>query len=361
MARFSSTALATFLALGLAASSSACGSAETRAAYDPTQPAQIDTDGDGVPDSPDPNAPGATPAPQPGRVGCTGTAYTETLPTTASLAGLTFSQAKAGEYLLSALGQRYPLGKWIVDEGVKRPISGQPGTCLERFLSDKSSAAKVLAQAGTVVHECGHFLDIGKSASRSAAFVITQDLELSCKSGDTTTRGGKTFARSLLKSDAYYAKRKACGGQVRQGCDMYADIYLTGNATDAAFDSGDQGFNSLLEEATQYVNSIATGLAFADQLQNQKVSERDGILTFLWYVERYLKMAREEYPDAYATLSTDACWRQAILSVWDRGWFYVEASRGKDNLEIDAPAIEELVKDPELTVEIDKLRSLECK
>ncbi len=342
----------------------ACSSTSERTSFEPssTDPsAQVDTDGDGTPDSPAPGTTGNTPAPQPGRTGCTGSAYTEALPTTASLSGLTFSQAKAGDYLLGALERRYPLGKFIVEGGVANPIPGQPGTCIDRFLQDKSSAAKVLAQAGTVVHECGHFFDIGKSQGSTAAYVIRDDLQLSCKSGDTTTRGGKTFARSLIKGDGYYASRKACGNQVRQGCDMYADIYLTGSATDATFDSGDQGYNSVLEEATQYVNSIATALAFSDQLQGQRVSERDGILTFLWYIERYLKMARESYPQAYATLSQDPCWRQATLSVWDRGWFYLNASKGKDNLEIDAPAIEALVNEPELLAEIDALRSLECK
>ena len=64
---------------------------------------------------------------------------------------------------------------------------------------------------------------------------------------------------------------------------------------------------------------------------------------------------------AYTALSSDACWRQATLSVWDRGWFFLEATKSLSALEIDAPALQALVKDPALTAEIDALRNLECK
>ena len=142
---------------------------------------------------------------------------------------------------------------------------------------------------------------------------------------------------------------------------MYARIYLDGDAEDSKFDSGDQGYNSVLEEATQYVNSLATGLAFEDQYTGVKVTERDGILTFLWYIERYLAMARTEYPEAYALISEDPCWRQATLTVWDRGWFYLRATEGMASLGIHDAEIEPLVNDPELVAEIDALRKLECK
>jgi len=84
----------------------------------------------------------------------------------------------------------------------------------------------------------------------------------------------------------------------------------------------------VLEEATQYVNSLATALAFKDAFAGSKSSDRDGILTFLWYIERYHLMARTEIPSAYTLLSGDACWRQATLSVWDRAWFYLDATKG---------------------------------
>ena len=312
-------------------------------------------------DDSDPNGSGG-PTANPEQPGCAQDEYTETLPTNASLADLSFSAATASDYLLDALELRFPLGKAIVEGGLSSSLAKTQGNCIDRFLSDKSNAKAVLRQATTVVHECGHFYDLGEATGSDAAFVIRPDLTFTCKSGDTTSRRGKTFARSLIKGDAHYTKRKACAsGTAGKDCDMYAPIYLDGNATDSKFDSGDQGYNSVLEEAAQYVNSLATALAFQDAYSGSKASERDGILTFLWYIERYLAMARTEYPEAYELLSQDACWRQATLSVWDRAWFYLRETKGMTNLGINDAAIEALVSDPELTAEIDALRNLECK
>lgn len=336
----------------------ACGStAESRPGFD----------GAGSGESGDPTDPGAsdTPgsggtAPDPDKPGCAQSQYTETLPTASSLSGLSFSPATANDFLLAALGERYPTGKEIVEGGLSSKLAQSQGNCIDRFLSDTSSAAAVLRQAPTVVHECGHFYDLGKGSGSTSGYVVAPGLEFSCKQGDTTSRGGKTFARSLLRSDGFYPKRKACNGSVKSGCDFYADVYLDGSASDSSFQGGDQGYNSVLEEANQYVNSLATALAFEDTYKGSKASERDGILTFLWYIERYLKMAREDYPEAYALISEDACWRQATLSVWDRGWFYLKATEDSDNLGLDDAAIETLVKDASLTREIDALRKLEC-
>jgi hypothetical protein len=352
---------ASILILGLLAVGEGC-SASPRQGFDvsPTDPA-----GGGDPNNPaGGGGGGATPPAQPDKPGCAQDQYAESLPSSkASLSGLTFSSTKANEYLLGALEKRYPLGKAIVEGGLASSISASQGSCVDRFLQDKSSANAVLRQAATVVHECGHFYDLGEATSaRDAAYVLRpSELTFTCKSGDTTSRGGKTFARSLIKKDAYYSDRPACGGKSAQGCDFYADVYLDGNAADAKFDSGDQGFSFVLEEATQYVNSLATALAFEDQYTGSKVSERDGILTFLWYIERYLAMARNDYPEAYKLLSEDPCWRQATLSVWDRGWFYLRASEGKANLGLDDSNLETLVTNGDLTSEIDALRNLECK
>ena len=357
-------ALARALALSLALSGPllavafvGCSGGESRASF---------ADGDAAPIEPGAEAgadggEGGSPPPQPSKPGCAQTDYTETLPTTASLQDIPYSSAQAQAYVTTALERRYPIGKFVLEGGLTSPLAAQQGNCVDRFLSDKSSAQAVLRQAPTLVHECGHFFDLGEAKGGDAAYVLRDDLRFACKGGDTTTRGGKTFARSRIKGDTFYAKRKACGGTAGQGCDFYADIYLDGNPDDATFDSGDQGYNSVLEEATQYVNSLATALAFQDSYQGTKVSERDGILTFLWYIERYLHMARTSYASAYAALTSDSCWRQATLSVWDRGWFFLTATKSLPALEIDAPALEALVKDPSLTAEIDALRNLECK
>ena len=291
---------------------------------------------------------------------CTPNAYTETLPTkSADISDLVnaYSSAKAQDFVLKVLARRYTQGKSNVDKGLAYT---QLGNCIDLFLRDKSSAKAVMSQLSTVVHECGHMADIAASAGNGNTYIIRDDLKFSCTKGDTTTRGGVTFARSRIVADAYAASRPACGGSFKNGCDFYADIYLNGNPDDAKFDSGDQGFNLLLEEVVQYINSIATGYAFEDQMKGSTVSDRDGILTFMWYVERYLKMAREKYSDAYKLLSEDACWRHGILSVWGRAELYLDKTKNSTSLGIDDDAIEKLVRAPTLVNEIDLLRKLDC-
>jgi len=46
--------------------------------------------------------------------------------------------------------------------------------------------------------------------------------------------------------------------------------------------------------------------------------------------------------------------------VWDRAWFYLDATKGMSSLGIDDASLETLVKNPTLTAEIDALRKLEC-
>ena len=334
-----------------------CSSSDDRTSFDDPGTPDDGTKGTGDGGAPADDS-GTTP--QPDKPGCASTKYSEPLPTNADLPG-SFSPATAQDYLLSALDARYPIGKFILNGGLTSPLAQQQGNCFDRFTDDKSSADGVLRGAQTSVHECGHIFDLGDAKGSEATYHIRPDLSFTCDQGDTTSRGGVTVARSRIKGDDYYAKRPACGGQAAQGCDIYADIYLDGDPDDSDFQGGDQGYNSVLEEATQYVNSLATALAFEEVYQGSRTSERDGILTFLWYIERYLAMAKTDYPQAYDALTNDACWRQATLSVWDRGWFFLNATKGKTALGIDDAAIEPLVKDPKLTAEIDALRALECK
>jgi hypothetical protein len=286
--------------------------------------------------------------------------YTEIPPDKdANIAGLVsgYRASNLKPFVLGVLGARYPLGKLLVEEGLR---NGNGTDCIQAFIDDKSSANAVMRQLATTVHECGHLTDLGKSTIGNTTYVLRSDRSFACKNGDTTTRGGITFARSRIVKDSFQRKRPVCRPGQSGNCDIYADVYLDGNPDNGSFESGDQGFNSLLEEALQYVNSLATSYAFQDAYGNFKQSERDGVLTMHWYLARYLKLARESYPDTYQLLSEDACWRQGILDVWDRGDFYLDKTRGISALGIEDAAIEALAKDPALMAEIDALRKLAC-
>lgn len=300
---------------------------------------------------------GGTPPPASGYVdpACTDGRYNEApLPDpSASLDGIGWS-GEVGPVVDEALARRHPFGAEQVTAGRLNRDYG--GDCDVLFAGSPASAGDVFRALDTIVHECGHFHDGTLSDFSSNGYAVRSGLTVTCDRGDAVGRGGDTFARSRIREDAYQPLRPACGtGE----CDFYADTYLDGDPDDGTFDGGDQGFNMLLEETVQYVSSLATAYAFADQLPpGRSTSARDGILTFLWYVERYLKLARESYPEAYARISGDACWRDLILTVWGRAWLYLELTRDMGSLGIDDDAIEALVADPVLLDEIERLRAL---
>lgn len=314
---------------------------------------------DAGPDAPRGDASGADAPPTSGYVdpGCTDGRYTETLPNvSAAINDVTFSAADVAGYYNTVLTRRYPNGAAIVAGGRTNTSFGD---CVQVFSGNPASASAALSSLDTVVHECGHLYDgqLARAMASTNVYYLTGVTRFSCMRGDTTSRGGDTFARSRITTDAYGSARAPCMTPGARNCDSYAQIYLDGNPDDATFDSGDQGYNMLLEETVQYVNSLATAWSFVDQQpRGQSTSARDGILTFLWYVERYLHMARITYPAAYSRITTDACWRDATLTVWGRAWLYLQATQGMQPLGIDDAALFALATQPELLDEIHRLR-----
>lgn len=289
---------------------------------------------------------------------CVDGMFTETLPNpNADISDLvgSYGPGDAVPFIENTLMRRYVTG-YVLVEGGRTSL----GDCVEFFLRDTSSPQAVIGQLSTIVHECGHFYDIEMGGfSNSYYYVNDSPLVLTCGGGDTTSRGGNTFARSRIRGDSYQTARPPGSGF---GNDFYADVYLDGDPDNAEFEGGDQGFNSVLEETVQYVNSLATSYAYTNELMTGgSSSQRDGILTFLWYVMRYLRMARMDFPAAYEHIlnGEGGCWRRAILTVWGRAWLYLDTTSGMGHLGIDDGTLEGLVMTPELLEEIQRLRDAE--
>lgn len=285
---------------------------------------------------------------------CTDGQYREDLPlpnVDISAEVQSFSPATVEPFYNAILTKRFPVGAWVVQQGLTNPQF----ECVDLFSGNPQSADAAIDSLGTVVHECGHVYNFTLA---NDGFGITPALTITCQGGDTTERFGETFARSRLRTDDYNALRPPCDGPSNPSCDFYGDVYLDGNPDDQVFDGGDQGFNSVLEETLQYVNSLATAYAFQEYIGGS-TSALDGILTFLWYIERYLRMARLQYPRAYAKLADDPCYRNAILTIWGRAWIMLEAAEGIGALGINDAALFQLVRDPELLGEIQRLRDKE--
>ena len=263
------------------------------------------------------------------------------------------------QFIYDVLAARYPIGHYLVQGGMESEGYFSEN-CIDFFLYNTSSAQSVIFELSTVVHECGHFFNVNSSGWGENVYHITDTIRYTCTDGSIPSNGGGVmFSRSLIKQDEYNALYPPCSTTGGSNCDFYADTYLNGNPNDGNFESGDQGFGMLLEETVQYVNSLATGYAFHDFYGSTSITERDGILTFLWYTQRYLKMAREQYPNAYQKISQDPNWREAILTIWGRSWFYLEHTKNISVLGIHDDFIESLVTDSDLLEEIERLREIQ--
>ena len=243
------------------------------------------------------------------------------------------------DFLLAVLKARYPTGNAIME--------GMGAACTEQYVTaeHRASAEAVLARLEVTVHECGHAFDHrGKQG-----YFITEAVTFACPGG-AHFGANQSFARRELVGDAFAPRRAACAGPARADCDMYSDIYLAAKTA-----GSEQGYSSVLEETVQYLHSLKTAYAFADQLKpGAKVSARDGLLTFLWYLERYLQLARLKHPSVYAFLAADACWRDATRTVWDRAWNLLALTRTNEQLGLNDAAIEPLVRDPALAREVER-------
>ncbi|MCO4761496.1 MAG: hypothetical protein KC502_08340 [Myxococcales bacterium] len=302
--------------------------------------------------------------------GCVDGKFAETFPNPSApiddlIAG--YKQADHRQFVIDVLKARYPFGATLVQDAPNHPNTGED--CIKYFIKQFSSDPTVSAQAmlksmGVWVHECGHFYDVSGFSGKK--YAINGAITLNCKAmGGADSKlpmyagpAPTSFPRSFLTKDKYVSKHPGCTYPKQPDCDGYLQTYLGGDPDNGKFESGDQGFNLLMEEAVQYVNSLATAYAFAD-LKSGGVShtDRDGILNFLWYVERYLHLARTAHPEVHKAILADACWRELILTVWGRGWLYLEATKDKAGFGIQDKKLEGLVKDPVLLGEIELVRA----
>ena len=92
----------------------------------------------------------------------------------------------------------------------------------------------------------------------------------------------------------------------------YYEIYLKG-------DSGKQDITVLLDELNAYIHSTNTSVKFVDlNPRNLIQSERDGLATFMYYVELYLKKARLSHTKQWESICSDEEYMSLLKSLWQR-------------------------------------------
>ncbi|GGJ84444.1 hypothetical protein GCM10010123_12600 [Pilimelia anulata] len=268
-------------------------------------------------------------------------------------------------FITGVLSRRYPTGNRIIEQGGGK-------AAVDRWLHWKDSAPQVLGSLGTVVHEIGHGID--KSTPQNWYYVTRTrsgtDVAFTAPGmhGRKTTSSSPMYSleRSLLLADDENKKRPPSQrgtittsrefGSGSHGTDKnYAETYLNGDPADSKFDSGDQGFNSLVEEWNQYINSFAVAHYTRTGNSSGRSSDRHALLTYLWWVERYLRKIRVEQPAQHKYLLDNRAWQDLVLSLWGRSWVYLKTDF--PGMEPDSGQVTELVRQPHLLDEIQYLRT----
>ena len=266
--------------------------------------------------------PDATPTPDGG-----GTAYTEALcDDTASLADLSAAYMNTAPGLRAAVRgiaeRRYPIGVAFIDV--------QNDQQLGTWFRTRTAFSDVLNSFEVGVHEGGHIWDI-TMASGQWPYRLRDDLVI-------RTRRLQNFNRSeilTLHTDP--------------AMDSYDEVYLVGQ-------SGAQGFNTLLDEYVQYTHSLASRYCTRDGLRaGTRISARDGILTMMYYVELYLKIARTQHPDDYAEILADPGHLELIRTVWARAEFWLARTASLPQLGLRDATIRTWVYAPDNLMEIERL------
>jgi hypothetical protein len=211
-----------------------------------------------------------------------------------------YAPAAYADTLLMVTQRRYTDGAFVLSEA-------NPPCDLDTFVDQSSWGSLLHPSANVAVHEFGHCWDLAHVGADGWPYFLHE--------GDVRRAPdlANFFRSEIVATHEFPAD------------DSYLDVYLTGT-------SGDQDFNLVLEEAVQYVHSLAVDYCLRDTLAMGNTSARDGILTFFYYIERYLRIAREEHPDDYEEIVSDDATIHVIDGIWGRGNFYLTLSESDDRL-----------------------------
>ncbi len=191
----------------------------------------------------------------------------------------------------------------------------------------------VASRLDTAIHEGAHMWGFKRFNGRTQTYPVRRDLTIEIK---------------LLKN---FDRSEILGRHVDAASDSYEKTYLEGR-------SGAQGFNTLLDEYNAYVHSLAAAYCLRDlKPPNIRTSARDGILTFMYYVETYLAIGRAAHPADYTAILGDPGHRRLILTVWQRAEHFLKKSEGDRSLGIHDDVIRGWVYDRARLDEIERVRA----
>ena len=257
--------------------------------------------------------------------------YSEPVDPAASLADLeaAFNGNNWLDTILETTGRRYPSGHDLL-------YLMQDDPYLSWFVNT-SSFAMLMESLMTVVHEETHGYDYEYAQwGVTFAYWIRSEWQPSVHHYAGFER---SEIYSMIENDS---------------TDLYADTYLTGT-------QGTYDFMELLDEFNAYINGLA-GIALVGEYEPWGISARDGALAFTYYLELYLRRARNVYPDFYASIQADDHLIDLVLIQWLRLHYFLDISYAFPNLGVNDHPIDDLVHDAANQSEIEQLvgRSLQA-
>ncbi len=192
------------------------------------------------------------------------------------------------------LRDRDPSGARVVEQ-LRDPM------VFERFLVCSLPGYNV----GGAIHESVHMLDFERSTPGSQAFVLAEGEVL-------TAPRRRRFPRSEILTYIPRADR-----------DLYVGDYLTDP------EGSTQGLESLLLELNAYTQGAATDARIAGKFPpGFSLASRDGIVTFLIYVELYVRRAREAHPEQWLQMTRDPALLESMQRLWSRAEAVLSRSAG---------------------------------
>lgn len=230
--------------------------------------------------------------------------------------------------LLALAERRYPPAVAVIDNATDESLR----LWLEPLPGEPNNLSRVQRRFESVVHEEGHLLDLSLGVYGSTyAYRVVDD------SGLVYVPALSTFPRSeILRVHP------------DPSSDMYANTYLMSPGAN-------QDVEMLVEEFVQYVHSLASGYCAFDIPRNESISYRDGVVTFMWWIEMYLAVGREFHPDDYAEILSNKPLLGVILDTWDRAEYWLLKTRGT-RYGMNASKLTFRAYDPDNVIEIDRLR-----
>ncbi len=246
----------------------------------------------GTPPLPDASSPDSGPPDSPPGMDCYWEPVDETADISDLLAG--YGGANWKDELIEVFDRRHPATGWLLEAQRDDSYFGT--------FSDSSNWTRMVEWIDTLSHEETHLFNAYEAIRRGVRHTVYLRSDLMFDLDSWLEGFPRSEIRPMVAIDA-----------------IYTDTYFTGS-------QGARGFIALLDETSCYLNEMAALAVVGEDYPGFGVSSRDGIFAFLYYLELYLRRAREAHPGFYAMIQASPVVKELVQTMWQRTFFFLPIS-----------------------------------